>query len=85
MQGYEPQVVLSKRVMPWFDERIYDSSLGRQLYREHLHALGQGFVVHPAAFIMIQPFLGPAPRAAGNQKVEREEVCPGIVWCVCSL
>lgn len=84
LQGYEPQVVLSKRVMPWFDERIHDGSLGRRLYGEHLHALGQGFVVHPTAFTMDQPFLGPAPVAAGNQKLEPEDVRPGLVifWCI---
>lgn len=89
LQGYEPQVVLSKRVMPWFDERIYDSSLGRRLYGEHLHALGQGFVVHPTAFVMIQPSLNPVPVAAVNQKIEQEDVRPRPVsaWhgCICIL
>lgn len=80
LQGYEPHVVLSKRVMPWFDERIHDGSLGRRLYGKHLHALGQGFVVHPSAFILQQPLLGNAPPAAVNVQVKQADVSSVIVW-----
>ena len=85
LQGYEPQVVLSKRVMPWFDERIRDSSLGRRLYGEHLHALGQGFVVHPSAFILRQPLLGTAPPAAVNAHVKQADVRSIIMRPACIL
>ena len=84
VQGYEPHVVLSKQLMPWFDERIHNSSLGRRLFGEHLHALGQGFVVHPSAFVLRQPLLGTAPPAAINQKAQKADVwsCPLCDLCV---
>ena len=75
LQGYEPLVVLSKRVMPWFDERIHDSSLGSLLYGEHLHASGLGFVVHPTAFAMRQQPLGKVSAVAAGQKKKQAEVC----------
>ena len=62
--------------MPWFDERIYNSSLGIRLFGEHLHALGQGFVVHPSAFILRQPLSETAPPAADNHKAQKTDVCP---------
>ena len=60
--------------MPWFDERIHNSSLGRRLYGEHVHALGQGFMVHPSAFILHQPLLGTALTALFNQRAQQADV-----------
>ena len=55
LQGYAPLVVVPKKAVPWFDERIHDGNLGRQMHLQHMHALGLGFVVHPDAFVVKQP------------------------------
>ena len=57
VQGYNPQVVVTKSLVPWFDERIQDSQLGWQLHTENMHAAGMGFIVHPEAFLVKQPLL----------------------------
>ncbi|KAL0022572.1 hypothetical protein WJX77_004978 [Trebouxia sp. C0004] len=53
-KGYAPHVVVSKPLIPWFDERIHDGALGRQLHIEHMQSDGLGFVVHPSAFLVKQ-------------------------------
>ncbi len=58
LQGYAPRVVVSKALVPWFDERVQDGNLGRQLHIEHMQSAGLGFVVHPNAFLVKQAVLG---------------------------
>jgi len=58
LQGYTPHVVVSKTLITWYDERIHDSDLGRQLHIEHMQSAGLGFVVHPNAFLVKQAVQG---------------------------
>ncbi|KAL0023531.1 hypothetical protein WJX79_009175 [Trebouxia sp. C0005] len=57
-KGYTPHVVVSKTLIPWFDERIQDSELGRQLHIELMQSAGLGFVVHPNGFLVKQAVMG---------------------------
>lgn len=65
-------MVVSKRLVPWFDERIQDSQMGRQLHLEHMHASGLGFVVHPHAFIVKQPVLDGLPHQLTKQILQAD-------------
>ena len=79
-------MVLSKRQMPWYDERIHDGSLGRQLHVEHLHALKFGFVVHPTAFLVRQPLLEdaqPAAKLKTDQADVSHDFMPSCISITC--
>ena len=67
MQDYEPLVIVPKKVVPWFDERIQDAHVGQQLHLQHMHALGLGFVVHPSAFVVRQPLFSSAVYNSSQQ------------------
>ena len=68
-------MVVSKRLLPWFDERIHDSVVGRQLHLEHMHSAGLGFVVHPHAFLMKQPVLDKLLQPASEEALHADVSC----------
>lgn len=55
MQGFEPYVFVSKKHIPWFDERFSGYLENKLLFSEHLHHLGFTFLVHPGAFMVHYP------------------------------
>ena len=85
LQGYQPHVVVSKRLLPWFDERIYDGVMGRQLHMEHMHSAGLGFVVHPHAFLMKQPMLDKLLQPASEGALHADVSSPEAFCSTASL
>ena len=65
-------MVVSKRLLPWYDERIHDGIMGRQLHMEHMHSAGLGFVVHPHAFLMKQPVLDKLLQPASEEALHAD-------------
>lgn len=74
--------MVSKRHIPWFDERIQSAALGRSLQVQHMHAKGLGFVVHPGAYIM-QPATSQDGSQAWSSTVEASDVRAWL--CLTSL
>ena len=55
MQGYEPYVVVSRKYVPWADERFAGYHKNKVIYLMHLAHQGLRFMVHPRAFVVHTP------------------------------
>ncbi|KAK9796664.1 hypothetical protein WJX73_002272 [Symbiochloris irregularis] len=53
--GYEPYVLVSRRHMPWYDERFRGYGWDKVMQIYQLDALDFRFLAHPSAFVMHRP------------------------------
>ncbi|GAB4822605.1 hypothetical protein N2152v2_009651 [Parachlorella kessleri] len=54
-KGYEPYVLISRRFVPWYDERFRGYGRDKIQHLTHLAGLNVTFSVHPAAFVVHVP------------------------------
>lgn len=54
-EGYEPYVLVSRRFVPWYDERFIGYRKNKVVHLLHVSTLGLKFVAHPNAFVVHSP------------------------------
>jgi len=54
-EGYEPYVLVSRKFVPWYDERFVGYRKNKVVHLLHLAQTGMQFVVHPRAFTVHSP------------------------------
>lgn len=54
-QGFEPYVLVHRKLVPWFDERFVGYRKNKVVHLLHLAQMGLQFVVHPRAFAVHAP------------------------------
>lgn len=55
MQGYEPYVLVSKSLVPWYDERFTGYLEDKVVHIQTMNSMGFRFAVHPEAFVVHYP------------------------------
>ena len=55
VQGYEPYVLVSKDLVPWYDERFTGYLEDKVVHIQTMVSMGFSFVVHPEAFVVHYP------------------------------
>ena len=55
MQGYEPYVLVSKDLVPWYDERFTGYLEDKVVHIQTMVSMGFSFAVHPGAFVVHYP------------------------------
>ena len=54
-QGFEPYVVVSKRLVPWYDERFTGYLEDKVVHIQTMVHQGFTFAVHPGVFVVHYP------------------------------
>lgn len=54
-QGYEPYIIISKKYVPWYDERFVGYYRNKVSHLEHAYSIGIQFTVHPGAYVIHRP------------------------------
>ena len=52
MQGFEPYVLVSKKLVPWYDERFTGYLEDKVVHIQTMVHMGFSFAVHPTAFVV---------------------------------
>ena len=55
MQGFEPYVLVSKKLVPWYDERFTGYLEDKVVHIQTMVHMGFSFAVHPKAFVVHYP------------------------------
>ncbi|KAK9825605.1 hypothetical protein WJX74_010038 [Apatococcus lobatus] len=55
--GYEPYILVSRRAMPWYDERFRGYGWDKVMQLYQLDSMNFQFVVHPTAFVIHRPHI----------------------------
>lgn len=55
VQGFEPYVLVSKRLVPWYDERFTGYLEDKVVHIQTMVHMGFTFAVHPSAFVVHYP------------------------------
>lgn len=55
VQGFEPYVLVSKRLVPWYDERFTGYLEDKVVHIQTMVHMGFSFAVHPSAFVVHYP------------------------------
>ena len=55
MQGFEPYVLVSKDLVPWYDERFTGYLEDKVVHIQHMVHMGFSFAVHPEVFVVHYP------------------------------
>lgn len=55
MQGFEPYVLVSKKLVPWYDERFTGYLEDKVVHIQTMLHMGFSFAVHPNAFVVHYP------------------------------
>ena len=79
LQGYEPYVLVTKNLVPWYDERFTGYLEDKILHIQNMVSMGFSFAVHPEAFVVHYPH----PNSKDQQLVKStnlfDEVCNSAV------
>jgi len=83
LQDFEPYVIVSRELVPAYDERLRGYFENKAVHLRHMAAIGFRFLVHSGGYVvhMPQQSQGVAyrPREPGNQKSR-----PGVCQLSCS-
>ena len=55
MQGFEPYVLVSKKLVPWYDEQFTGYLEDKVVHIQTMVHMGFSFAVHPSAFVVHYP------------------------------
>ena len=55
VQGFEPYVLVSKKLVPWYDERFTGYLEDKVVHIQTMVNMGFSFAVHPSAFLVHYP------------------------------
>ena len=69
-QGYEPYVIVSRKFVPWADERFWGYNKDKISYLLHLAHQGLRFVVAPRAFVVHSPH----PKARSYKRLRSSQL-----------
>ena len=82
MQGFEPYVVVSKKLVPWYDERFTGYLEDKVVHIQTMVHMGFSFAVHPSAFLVHYPHPDSKDQTLVKSTGLMQEVTAAFVCCL---
>ncbi|KAL3135953.1 hypothetical protein ABBQ32_006997 [Trebouxia sp. C0010 RCD-2024] len=78
--GFEPYVLVSKRLVPWYDERFTGYLEDKVVHIQTMVHMGFTFAVHPSAFVVHYPHPDSHDQALVKTTGLMQEAGKSVVW-----